>query len=362
VQVFDISMKKVEAPTEVRRPQEPKPPFPYRIEDVTYRNEPGGVTLAGTLTLPKGDGPFPAALLITGSGGQNRDEELFQHKPFWVIADHLTRRGIAVLRVDDRGVGGSSAGPEPGKVTTFDFAGDVEAGIAFLRSRDDIARDKIGLIGHSEGGVIAPIVAARNPGVAYIVLLAGTGVRGAELLVMQGEALMQASGTDEAKIAADMETQRAIFDIVLDESLDPNEARARIRPLIKASPEYLEAPEDERETGMKAALDQLETPWVRTFVRYDPAPTLARVRCPVLAINGERDLQVPCRANLDAIAGALEKGGNPDFTIKAFPGLNHLFQHCETGQVSEYGQIEETFSVEVLDTIADWIAVRFLEN
>jgi len=359
-QTFDISMKKVEAPTEVRRPQEPKPPFPYRSEEVVYRKEHGDVTLAGTLTLPEGDGPFPAALLITGSGGQNRDEEIFQHKPFWVIADHLTRRGIAALRVDDRGIGGSSAGPAPGTATTFDFAGDVEAGVAFLESRDEIAKDRIGLIGHSEGGVIAPIVAARNPDVAFIVLLAGTGIRGTELLVRQAELFMRASGFEEERIATSTRTQRAIFEVVLDESLDPDEAQAGIRELIEANPEYVAATEEEQETSLKTALSQLSTPWLQTFARYDPAPTLEQVRCPVLALNGALDLQVPCTVNLDAITAALEKGRNPDFTVKAFPGLNHLFQHCETGLVSEYGQIEETCAVEVLDTITDWIAVRFL--
>jgi hypothetical protein len=355
---FELSLSRVEKPTRVHRPQEPTPPFPYHVEEVTYRNEPGDVTLAGTLTTPKGAGPFPAAILITGSGGQDRNEEIFQHKPFWVIADHLTRRGIAVLRVDDRGIGGSSAGPHPGTATTFDFAGDVEAGVDFLTKRSNIG--PVGLIGHSEGGIIAPIVAERNGDIAFIVLMAGTGVRGDALLISQNELLLRAMGSDEEEVAASRRTQRALFDVVLNESLSSDDAEIQLRAIIKADPEFAEASEEEQRAGMEQAVAQLSLPWMRTFVRHDPAPILAKVTCPVLAINGELDLQVPVKQNLDAIAAALKEGGNPDWTVRAFPGLNHLFQHSETGLVSEYGQIEETISEEVLGFIADWIAVRFL--
>ncbi|MDP6478800.1 MAG: alpha/beta fold hydrolase [Phycisphaerales bacterium] len=355
---FELSLLRVESASTVNRPQEPTPPFPYQVEEVTYRNEIGDVTIAGTLTVPDGEGPFPAAILITGSGGQDRNEEIFQHKPFWVIADHLTRRGIAVLRVDDRGIGGSSAGPHPGTATTFDFAGDVEAGVDFLTKRPNIG--PVGLIGHSEGGIIAPIVAARSSSVAFIVLMAGTGVRGDVLLVSQNETLMRAMDADDDEVAASGRLQRALFDIVGDDALSADETEVHLRTLIEADPDFAEAPESERAAGMKQALAQLKSPWIRAFVRYNPAPTLAKVTCPVLAINGELDLQVPHTQNLDAIAAALTKGGNTDWTVRAFPGLNHLFQHSETGLVSEYGQIEETISEEVLDFIADWIAVRFL--
>lgn len=355
---FELSLSRVEKPTTAHRPQEPTPPFPYQVKEVTYRNEPGDVTLAGTLTTPQGAGPFPAAILITGSGGQDRNEEIFQHKPFWVIADHLTRRGIAVLRVDDRGIGGSSAGPTPGTATSFDFAGDVEAGIAFLAKRPDIG--SIGLIGHSEGGIIAPIVAERDVDVAFIVLMAGTGVRGDALLASQSALLMRAMGSDEEEITASRLTQRALFDVVLNKSLSSDEAEIQLRAIIKADPEFAEASEEEQRAGMEQAIAQLTLPWMQTFIRHDPSPILAKVTCPVLAINGELDLQVPVKQNLDAIAAALKKGGNPDWTVRAFPGLNHLFQHSDTGLVSEYGQVEETISEEVLDFIADWIAVRFL--
>ncbi len=358
-QTIPIEMKKVASPTLVRRPQEPKPPFSYRVEEVNYQSNAVDVTLAGTLTLPKGKGPFPAALMITGSGAQNRDEEIFQHKPFWVIADFLTQHGIAVLRVDDRGVGGSTAGSNPSAATSFDFADDVEAGIAFLAARDEIANDRIGLIGHSEGGVIAPIVAAHNDQVAFIVLLAGTGIRGAELLELQSEWIQRASGVAEDEITEALKVHRALMAVLLDESLTPDIVESQMRVLIAADPKFAAASEEDQATGMAQALAQLNNPWMTAFVRHDPAPTLVHVRCPVLAVNGELDLQVPCQANLDAIAAALKKGGNPDVTVQAFPQLNHLFQHSETGLVSEYGTLEETFAPEVLVTIADWITRRF---
>ena len=319
-----------------------------------------GVTLAGTLTLPKGEGPFPAAILITGSGGQNRNEEIFQHKPFWVIADHLTRGGIAVLRVDDRGVGGSTAGDNPGQATSFDFAGDVGAGMDFLRAHARIAPDKIGLIGHSEGGIIAPLVARERDDVAFAVLLAGTGVRGDKLLLMQHAAIMRASDIDEETISAACAAQERLFATVLDSALSPQELETRLTRAIQEEEEFQKASAEDQAQGLKTALAQLTNPWMVTFIRHDPAAVLRKVRCPVLALNGELDLQVPFKANLDAIARALKAAQNPDFSTRAFPGLNHLYQHCETGLITEYGKIEETFSVEVLEVMRAWIGERVI--
>ncbi|MCP4758286.1 MAG: alpha/beta fold hydrolase [Planctomycetes bacterium] len=356
---FDIELHRVEKQTVINRPQEPKPPFPYSAEEVSYRNDDGDVTLAGTLTIPQGDGPFPAAVMITGSGGQDRNEEIFRHKPFWVIADHLTRRGIAVLRVDDRGIGGSSAGPNPGEATSHDFAGDVEAGVAFLANRPEIDTTAIGLIGHSEGGVIAPIVASRNSNVAFIVLMAGTGVRGDALLIAQTTALMRAGGSTEDEISAATATNRALFAVLADESLSADVAEQQIRAIIEADPEFAMASAEEQAAGIQQALSLLNTPWMKAFAKHDPAITLKEVSCPVLAINGQLDLQVPHEQNLPTIAAALKSGGNTDVTIHAFPNLNHLFQHSETGLVSEYGQIEETISPDVLDLLSQWITERF---
>ncbi|MHC4787009.1 MAG: alpha/beta hydrolase family protein, partial [Planctomycetota bacterium] len=349
-----LELHQVEAPTVARRPQTPQPPFPYRQEDVTYENAADGVTLAGTLTLPKGEGPFPAALLITGSGPQDRDEAIFQHQPFLVIADHLTRAGVAVLRVDDRGVGGSSAGSKP--ATTADYAGDVRAGVAFLRARPEIAPDRIGLIGHSEGGIIAPMVASEDEAVAFVVLLAGTGLVGEEILYLQGELLGRASGLAEDVIASNRRTQEQLFAIVKDDSLAPQEARRRMRQVLTADENF--AAGEEGESAVSYQVAQLESPWLRYFMEHDPGPILERVRCPVLALNGTLDLQVPWKENLEAIREALERGGNEDVTARELPGLNHLFQHAETGLVIEYGRIEETFSVEVLELMTAWILER----
>ena len=208
---LDIALTKKEQISTVRRPQEPKPPFPYKVEEVSYDNKEAGVTFAGTLTIPEGDGPFPAVLLITGSGSQDRDESIFQHRPFLVLANHLTRQGIAVLRVDDRGVGGTSAGNKPKMATTEDFVGDAICGVDFLSQRKEVAKDQIGLIGHSEGGVIAPMAAVQDEKIAFIILLAGTGVRGDQLLMRQNELVSRASDTDEEEIQEGLALNRKLF-------------------------------------------------------------------------------------------------------------------------------------------------------
>ena len=358
---FDISLDKKEKISEVGRLQEPKPPFPYRAEEVSYDNEEAGVTFAGTLTIPEGDGPFPSVLMITGSGGQDRDETIFQHRPFFVIADHLSRRAIAVLRVDDRGVGGTTADDEPEKATTEDFVGDALCGVEFLKGRSEIAADRIGLIGHSEGGVIAPLVALRSDDVAFIVMMAGTGIRGDHLLLRQNELIARVSEVEEEKIKEGLELSQKMFAVVLEDSLDEEQMRSRLEAILRESPDLTEEGE-EAETAIASTIDQLMLPWVRWFLRYDPAPTLEKITCPVLAINGALDLQVPCKENLAAIEAALKRGKNSDFEMVEFPRLNHLFQHCETGAPSEYGQIEETVSVDVLDKMTNWILHRFGNN
>ncbi len=351
-----LAFKKTDRVTAVRRPQTPKPPFPYQVETVTYRNEPAGVTLAGTLTTPSGQGPFPAVILISGSGAQDRDESLLQHKPFFVLADALTRRGIAVLRVDDRGVGGSTG--SQAESTSDDFAGDVVAGIAFLKKRSQINQKKIGLIGHSEGGLIAPLVASRSSDAAFIVMLAGTGLPGDEILYLQGQLIAKAMGVDEKGLRKQLESQKQLFEIIKGEP-DRKRAATRLRELVKKA--ISELSEDERkgagtiDTLVDAQVKSLDSPWFRFFLTFDPRPTLAKVRCPVLALNGEKDLQVPPKENLGEIAKALKEGGNSQVTVKELPGLNHLFQTCATGAVSEYAEIEETIAPSVLTQIGDWI-------
>ena len=340
-----LTLKKTDKMTALRRPQTPKPPFAYKVEELKYRNEPAGVTLAGTLTVPDGRGPFPAVILISGSGAQDRDETLFEHKPFLVLADTLTRRGIAVLRVDDRGVGGSTGSVS--KSTSDDFAGDVLAGVAVLKSRPDIDARKIGLMGHSEGGIIAPMVAARSSDVAFIVMLAGTGFPGDEIMVMQARLIAKAMGVSEKELDKQKDLQKRLFAIMKTET-DPKKAGTAMREAIKQMSSEL-SPEERKAVGdvdsfAETQSKMLESPWFRFFLSFDPRPTLEKVRCPVLALNGEKDLQVPPKEDLAEIAKALKKGGNTRVTTKELPGLNHLFQTCKTGAVSEYGEIEETIA------------------
>lgn len=340
-----------------KRPQEPKPPFPYREEEVTYENSAGGIKLAGTLTLPKEGGPFPAVLLITGSGPQNRNEELLGHKPFLLWADYLTRRGIAVLRVDDRGVGGT--GGKPGESTIEDHVGDALAGVAFLKSRPEIDPRRIGLMGHSEGGLVAPAAAVKSKDVAFIVLLAGTGVTGEQILYLQGDLIAKAAGASAEAIAKNLATQKKLFAIVKAEA-DNAAALPKLKAafdealanLSDAEKKSLEALQKQGEAQVK----MLQTPWFRHFLTYDPKPILEKVQCPVLAICGEKDLQVPPKENLSVIEAALKTAGNKDFAIKELPGLNHLLQACTSGAPAEYGQIEETINPAALAVVGEWLA------
>ncbi|MGI8898237.1 MAG: alpha/beta hydrolase family protein [Pyrinomonadaceae bacterium] len=347
------------APAPSLRPQEPKKPYPYDEEEVSYENKRDGVRLAGTLTLPRTKGPHPAVLLITGSGKQDRNEAMLGHKPFLVLADYLTRRGIVVLRVDDRGIGGSTAGASPDKATSGDFAEDVLAGIAFLRTRKEINPKQIGLIGHSEGGIIAPLVAAKSRDVAFIVLMAGPGLTAEEGFSNQVAATAKASGTSDEAIAWNRRLMRQIFSILKEEK-DNAVADKKIREIrAKMVGEMSEEQRKKygiREDAMEGAIKLMVTPWFRFYIRYDPRATLKKVRIPVLAITGERDLQVvPAGENLAAIEAALKAGGNKDYTVVEVPKLNHLFQTSETGSPAEYGRIEETISPTVLKLIGDWI-------
>jgi len=339
-----LVLKKVEKLTRLNRPQEPKPPFPYRSEPVAIVNAAGRVVLDGTLTVPEGKGPFPAVVLITGSGPQNRDEEIFGHKPFLVLADHLTRRGIAVLRYDDRGVGKSTG--SFASATSEDFAGDAWTAWQTLSARPEIDPKRLGLLGHSEGGLIAPMLAASHPEIAFVVMLAGTGVTGEQVMLAQAAAIMKASGAPAETIAANTDLQKQVFAILREET-----SMARIVERLGAIPAG-------SKEASAALVKQSASPWLRFFATYDPAPALAKVRCPVLAIAGERDLQVLSAQNLPAIGAALVQGGNQNHTVLELPGLNHLFQSARTGLPTEYAQIEETMAPAALDTITTWIRER----
>jgi uncharacterized protein len=335
-----------------RRPQQPNPPFPYRSVEVSIPNPRApGVTLAGTLTLPEGAGPFPAAILISGSGAQDRDESLMGHRPFAVLADHLTRNGIAVLRYDDRGTA-RSTGDFQG-ATSADFATDAAAVYAFLRARPEIARDGIGYIGHSEGGMIGPLAAPDSPGLAYLVLLAGPGERTRDLLEAQRRAIGQTMGMSAAELDRAGALNARLLEIAASD-LPHAEAEAAISAAMT----------DEALAGSGVTPAQRELmagrvldPWFRWFLRYDPAPALRALTMPVLALNGSLDRQVLPEANLSGIRAAL--AGNPDVTVAELPGLNHLFQTARTGGISEYADIEETMAPLALETVANWIRARF---
>ena len=349
---------------EKRRPQTPKPPFPYDTREATFRNINDGVELAGTLTLPRGPGPWPAVVLVSGSGQQDRDETLMDHKSFLVLADVLSRAGIAVLRYDDRGVGGS--GGDPTKGTSVDFARDAEAGIDWLQKQPGIDPARIGIVGHSEGGLIAALLAERRTDLAGIVMLAGTGVDGGRILVSQGELVLKSEGLGDAdQIRRSRIMQEAMIDAVRgsDESTDPAALSAQAGTRIRADlADEIEKADDAAKAQLDAAvadgLRRLSAPWFRFFIGHDPATTLAKVTCPVLAVIGEKDVQVDPGLNLPAIRQALAAGRNADATIEELPGLNHLFQTCTTGTVSEYDRIEETFAPVAIATVRDWLVKR----
>ncbi len=344
------------------RPQNPKPPFPYDQRDVAYTNPADNTTLAGTLTYPKSGAPFPAVILITGSGPQDRDETLFAHKPFLVIADHLTRTGFAVLRVDDRGVGGSTS-PKKGAETTDDFATDVLAGVDFLKKQPDIDPKRIALVGHSEGGLIAPMVAAQSSDVAAIVLLAGPGVSGLEILREQIPAGARASGASEDDAIKARDRSIALFDAVIRNADDETLQRlARDIVVLQAGP-AAENPgaQAQVDSSAKALKAQFSSPWFRRFLVLDPADNLRKVKVPVLALNGALDKQVIPEQNIPRIESALKDAGNPDATTRVLPGLNHLFQTATTGSGAEYATIEETFAPAALDAMTQWLAARLLK-
>jgi len=353
-QKFELNLgrEKIEK-KEFVRPQEPIPPFPYYSEDVSYKNKKANITLSATLTLPSKEGKHPVVILISGSGAQDRNEEILGHKPFLVLSDYLTRKGIGVLRYDDRGT--AKSGGNHATATTADFATDVEAAIDFLKKRKDIDKKRIGLIGHSEGGLIAPMVASRRKEIAYIILLAGPGVSGDEILVAQGKLIALAEGADSATVEKDAIAARDMYTIIKNNS--KSDAEVNLTSYLKKAIEELS--EEERKSipdidGLiSTRINTLNSIWFRYFLSYDPKPALQKLKVPLLAINGEKDLQVPCRDNLEAIQAAVP--GNEFNLIKSIPNLNHLFQTTETGAISEYGELEETFSPVALEIVGNWL-------
>lgn len=323
-----------------KRQQEPSLPLPYQAEEVAFENvKAAGVKLAGTLTVPAGPGPHPAVVLVSGSGPQDRNESVMGHKPFLVLADYLTRAGIAVLRYDDRGIAKSTGNFAAS--TTTDFAGDASAAVEFLRGRTGIDPKRIGIAGHSEGAIIGPMVANSRGDLAFVVLIAGPAVPGEQVLYAQGQAILKAGGAAPAALAQQLDIQKKMFGILREET-DLAVAEKRLKEVLPAK-------------GMEGQIRNLLSPWMREFLFYDPAPALEKLRTPVLAIFGGLDLQVLPSQNAPAMVSALEKGGNPDWAILKLPALNHIMQTAKTGGLAEYARIEETMSPLAMKAIADFI-------
>ena len=339
----------------LKRPQEPVKPYPYYSEEVTFENKKEGITLAGTLTLPSKEGTFPVIVLISGSGGQNRDEEILGHKPFLVISDYLTQNGFAVLRYDDRGIASSKG--NYATATTLDFSYDTEAAVTYLLSRKEINKKKIGLIGHSEGGVIAPMIASRNKNINFIVLLAGTGLRGDKLLLLQQELIAKSQGMTDLEIKKNKDLNTKIFNLII-KSSDDEKLKNDITTLLKENPQNNLPEGMTKEQYIEFAINQYTNTWTKYFIKLDPSVALQKVKCPVFAINGSKDLQVPSRENLEIIKNSLIKGKNKQITITEIPNLNHLFQETTTGSVSEYEKNEQTFSPIALKEILTFLKVQ----
>jgi pimeloyl-ACP methyl ester carboxylesterase len=346
-----LELKPGNPPALPRRPQEPKPPFPYQTEEVVVLNQKANVRLAGTLTLPRGKPPFPAVIFLTGSGAQNRDEEIFGHKPFLVLADYLTRRGFATLRMDDRGVGGSTG--DMSQATTLDFAQDALAAVAYLNARREIDPKRVGLLGHSEGALAAILAAAKSQKVAFIVLLAGTAVPGEQILLRQAELIARKSAVPDNLIERNRQLQVRVFEILRRES-DNEKATQQITEVLLAHLTRGEVSAQQRES-METQARTYTRAWFRTFLALDPAEYLRKVRCPVLALWGANDLQVDPDQNMPAMEKSLRAGGNKQFTLRKLPGLNHLFQKSDSGLPTEYAKIEETFNPDALKVIGDWL-------
>ena len=351
LQAFPLTLSRGDGtakPAGPRRPQTPQPPFPYQATDIIFKNGQAGVTLAGTYTVPADKGPFPAVVLLTGSGPEDRNETILGHQPFAVLADYLSRHGVAVLRFDDRGVG-QSGGTLAG-TTSADYTTDAQAALAWLRAQPGISKNHVGLLGHSQGGTAAIGAAGLPDGPNFLVLLATPGTPGDELIVQQLLALGKMSGIAPVQLSAIEKTQRQVLAVV-QQTPDLAQARAKLLPLLNTSlttdPAAL--------TQVDSQINQLLSPNYRHLLADRPAQTLAKVHCPVLALGGSKDLQVPATANLAAIAAALKANGNRDVTTKELPGLNHLFQTATTGSPAEYGVITETFAPFALPLIGDWI-------
>ncbi len=328
----------------INRPQEPKAPFDYHIEEVKFKNTKDQISLAGTFTYPNGDGPFPTVILISGSGGQNRDEEIFNHKPFWVVADYFAKNGIATLRYDDRGIAQSEGNFATS--TSADFAEDAKAGIEFLKLHPKVNSLKLGIVGHSEGGMIAPMVAASDSSIGFIILLAGPGISIDELMLLQNIEVSKANGLSKSMIEQNSTLNQKCYEIIKTEK-DLSKTKTKLDKLFAKS--------EMSEIDIQNTITLITSPWFRYFIQYEPSIALEKVKCPVLALNGDKDIQVTAKENLAGIDASLKKAGNQNYEVKLVENKNHLFQTTQKLGIDEYMENEESFAPDVLKLMLDWI-------
>ena len=354
---FKLTLTRGASPKQVyERPQNPQPPFDYLVKEVVVNNQQAGITLAGTLTLPKNSPVKAAAVMITGSGPQDRDETVFEHKPFWVIADHLTQQGYAILRMDDRGVGESTGDFKT--ATSEDFVTDISAGVDFLKQQADIPADKVGVIGHSEGGMIGPMLAAERDDLAFVIMLAGPGIPITELLAEQKYLIALASGGDQDALQAQRVKDLAFHDVLAQYAGTAQYTEQASLHLRQTMADQVDS-EVQLEALVSSTLKPYSTPWFEYFIAYDPAPFISRIKAPVLAINGSKDLQVAAASNLAGIEQILSAAGHSDYSIVNLPGLNHLLQDSDTGSPMEYVSITTTVEPVALHAMSDWLSARF---
>ena len=338
-QEYPLALGREKTFEDAKRPQEPKPPYPYLSEDIKFKNEEAGINLAGTITIPKEKGKYPAVVLVSGSGSQNRNEEVFDHKPFLVLSDYLTRNGIAVLRYDDRGFAESEG--DARTATTADFATDAMAGVRYLKSRKEIDSRNIGIIGHSEGGIIAFMLAAKEKDVAFVISMAGSAIQGDSILILQNEAAGRGYGMTEEALEGARAMNRAIYDVLLYTD-EEKEMEGKLTSILGESP------------NAKAQIKQMLSSWMRFFLKYDPATDIRNIHIPAFVLFGGKDVQVLAEPNAEAFKNNIPST-NKKTEVKIYPDKNHLFQNAVTGMGSEYQQIEETINPEVLQDIVGWI-------
>jgi len=364
---YDLVVGKGEMAAPKEKPQTPVPPFSYKAEDVEYDNSDKSVHLSGTLTYPSSGSKFPAVILISGSGQQDRDENIMGHKPFMVIADRLTKLGFAVLRVDDRGIGKSTG--EVAKASSSDFAKDVITSIEYLGKRSEIDLNRIGLMGHSEGGLIASIVAAERKDISFVVLLAGPGINGAALLAEQGEQILLKSGVSKEAVAVYTPLYKKMIQISTQETDSLTIAMNAYKAVAdwkKATPlNYQKEIGMDTKEGSDAIMHNLvsgfSSPWMKYFLKSEPSIFIEQISAKVLALNGEKDIQVIASTNTEGIKKALQKSKSPSYEVKILPGLNHLFQTCKSCSITEYGTLDETFSEAALSEITQWLQKNVLQ-